>query len=47
MAKGTEGLKGRILEINITETWGDLFYVGLTGLEVLDIDGRAIPLNIS
>ena len=32
----TKGLKGRVLEFNITETWGDLFYVGLTGIEVLD-----------
>ena len=39
------GLKGRVLEINITETWGDLFYVGLTGIEILDQDGRVIPIN--
>jgi Domain of unknown function (DUF4457) len=30
------GLSGRVIEINITETWGDLFYVGLTGIEILD-----------
>jgi len=40
-------LKGRVLEINITDTWGDLFYVGLTGLEVLDSDGKPILINIS
>lgn len=40
----TQGLKGRVLEFNITETWGDLFYVGLTGIEVLDTDGRVIPI---
>lgn len=40
----TKGLKGRVLEFNITETWGDLFYVGLTGIEVLDTDGRVIPI---
>lgn len=30
------GLQGKVLEINITETWGDLFYVGLSGIEILD-----------
>jgi len=30
------GVKGRVIEINITESWGDLFYVGLNGVEVYD-----------
>jgi hypothetical protein len=29
-------VKGRVIELNILDTWGDLFYVGLTGLEVID-----------
>jgi protein JBTS26 len=40
-------LKGRVLELNITETWGDLFYVGLTGLEVLDGNNRPIPISLN
>jgi hypothetical protein len=36
MTSFKDGLKGRILEFNITETWGDLFYVGLTGIEIMD-----------
>ena len=38
-------VKGKILTINIIESWGDLFYVGLTGLEVWDDRGN--PLNIT
>jgi hypothetical protein len=45
--KDAPSLKGKILELNITETWGDLFYVGLTGLEVLDSNNRPIPLSLN
>jgi hypothetical protein len=41
------GLRGRVIEIHITETWGDLFYVGLTGIEVYDNQGKLIPVNVS
>jgi len=41
------GLRGRTLELNIVETWGDLFYVGLTGIEVYDLEGKIIPINIA
>lgn len=34
--------KGRRLTINILSTWGDPHYVGLTGLEVFDEDGRCV-----
>ena len=34
-----------MLEFNILETWGDLFYVGLTGIEILDEKGD--PIHIS
>ena len=34
----TGGMKGRNIEINITESWGDLFYVGLNGIEIYDIN---------
>jgi hypothetical protein len=33
--------------MNITESWGDLFYVGLNGIEVLDAQGQVIPIQIS
>lgn len=45
--KEPAGLKGKILEMHITETWGDLFYVGLTGIEIYDSDGKQIPINLS
>jgi len=38
-------IRGKIIEMNIIETWGDLFYVGLTGIEVLD--ERGISINIT
>lgn len=41
------GIKGRVIEINITDTWGDLFYVGLTGIEVIGSDGKPIPINLN
>jgi formylmethanofuran:tetrahydromethanopterin formyltransferase len=31
-----EAVSGRMLTISLEDTWGDLFYVGLNGLEVLD-----------
>jgi len=34
----TGGIKGRVIELNITESWGDLFYVGLNGIEVYDVE---------
>ncbi|KAM8934183.1 katanin-interacting protein [Pelodytes ibericus] len=32
------------LQLNLTKTWGDLHYLGLTGLEVVDFDGQSMPL---
>ncbi|XP_060552512.1 katanin-interacting protein-like isoform X2 [Ruditapes philippinarum] len=37
---------GRCIELNFTATWGDLHYLGLTGLEVVGKEGEAIPVNI-
>jgi hypothetical protein len=31
--------------MNILESWGDLFYVGLNGIEVLDGNGKVIPIS--
>lgn len=30
------GIKGRVIELNISESWGDLFYVGLNGIQIID-----------
>jgi hypothetical protein len=32
--------------MNIVETWGDLFYVGLTGIEIIGADGNPIPITL-
>ncbi|XP_078316471.1 katanin-interacting protein-like isoform X4 [Crassostrea virginica] len=46
----TEGdvivFKGKSLQLNFTDTWGDLHYLGLTGLEVLGKDGEALPVSL-
>ncbi|XP_053610778.1 katanin-interacting protein-like isoform X2 [Plodia interpunctella] len=38
---------GFVLQINIFSTWGDPYYVGLTGVELYDPNGEKIPLNES
>ncbi|XP_041364093.1 katanin-interacting protein-like [Gigantopelta aegis] len=38
--------KARSIELNFTATWGDLHYLGLTGLEIVGKDGDALPLNM-
>lgn len=37
--------RGRTLRIEILSTWGDLYYVGLTGVELFDERGRMLPLS--
>ncbi|XP_033095303.1 protein KIAA0556-like [Anneissia japonica] len=37
--------KGSNLRLNFTATWGDQYYMGLTGLEVMDKNGDPIPLT--
>ena len=34
------------LEMNFTATWGDMHYLGLTGLEVVGKDGEALPVTM-
>ena len=41
-----QGVKGQVIFLNITDSWGDLFYVGLNGLQVLDEHGRPIPISV-
>lgn len=42
----SKGIKGRIIELNISESWGDLFYVGLNGLEIIDVNGLPVKIDI-
>ena len=44
--KSANGVRGQVLFLNITQSWGDLFYVGLNGLEVLGEDGNPIPITV-
>ena len=34
------------LKLNFTCTWGDPYYLGLTGMEVVGKEGEAVPINI-
>lgn len=36
---------GQKLYFNILSTWGDMNYVGLTGIEVFDIEGNQIQIS--
>ena len=36
-----------VLELNFTETWGDPFYLGLTGIEIAGANGETIPLTMN
>ncbi|XP_076997573.1 katanin-interacting protein isoform X4 [Tamandua tetradactyla] len=38
---------GICLQLNFTASWGDLHYLGLTGLEVVGKDGQALPINLN
>ncbi|XP_068100739.1 katanin-interacting protein isoform X2 [Hyperolius riggenbachi] len=38
---------GKCLQLNFTVTWGDQHYLGLTGLEVVGLNGEALPLNMN
>ena len=41
------GIRGRRIKINILDSWGDIFYVGLAGIELYDERMQEIPLDIS
>ncbi|KAL7371680.1 hypothetical protein ABVT39_003245 [Epinephelus coioides] len=38
---------GKCLRLELVLTWGDLHYMGLTGLEVVGKDGESLPLDLS
>jgi hypothetical protein len=40
------GVKGRLIELIIRESWGDMFYVGLNGIEIRDVNDNIIPVDI-
>nr|DBA20209.1 TPA: hypothetical protein GDO54_015924 [Pyxicephalus adspersus] len=46
IAKASGTLSGG-LQLNFTMTWGDMHYLGLTGLEIVGQDGDALPLNMN
>ena len=35
-----------VVRLNFTETWGDEYYLGLTGIEVLGENFESIPVDI-
>jgi len=37
--------QGKSLEINILQTWGDANYLGMTGIEIFDLEGRLVQLD--
>ncbi|XP_038048296.1 katanin-interacting protein-like [Patiria miniata] len=37
----------RHMKLNFTSTWGDVHYLGLTGLDILDPEGEAIPVTMA
>ncbi|XP_029432496.1 protein KIAA0556 homolog isoform X2 [Rhinatrema bivittatum] len=37
---------GKCLQLNFTLSWGDPHYLGLTGLEVVGMDGQALPISL-
>ncbi|XP_026207024.1 protein KIAA0556 isoform X2 [Anabas testudineus] len=37
---------GKCLRLELTMTWGDSHYMGLTGLEVVGKDGESLPLDL-
>jgi protein JBTS26 len=38
-------VRGRKIEMDISESWGDMFYVGLNGIELIDDAGELIPVD--
>ncbi|XP_048868761.1 katanin-interacting protein isoform X5 [Brienomyrus brachyistius] len=38
---------GKCLKINLSMTWGDSHYLGITGLELVGRDGQSLPLDLS
>uniref|UniRef100_A0A8C5WH72 KATNIP domain-containing protein n=1 Tax=Leptobrachium leishanense TaxID=445787 RepID=A0A8C5WH72_9ANUR len=37
---------GKSLQLNFTMTWGDQHYLGLTGLEIVGLNGQSVPLDL-
>lgn len=46
-AHTVKGIYVKQLKIKIEETWGDSFYVGLSGLEIIDEKGEKVQLDSS
>eukprot|EP00002_Diphylleia_rotans_P001000 TRINITY_DN10545_c0_g1_i1.p1 TRINITY_DN10545_c0_g1~~TRINITY_DN10545_c0_g1_i1.p1 ORF type:complete len:1785 (+),score=340.31 TRINITY_DN10545_c0_g1_i1:93-5447(+) len=45
MPSGASFPSGRVLRIEFLTTWGDLYYLGLTGIQIFDGEGNLINLN--
>ncbi|XP_028395506.1 LOW QUALITY PROTEIN: protein KIAA0556-like [Dendronephthya gigantea] len=44
--EGSGNVFGQVLELNLVETWGDIYYLGLSGLQILGSQGEIIDITL-